>query len=620
MLIITMRNLSKNLLLVVFVFFFASVLFSFLVELETDEIQEVSVNEVARRINDGEVLSIVVSGDMLDVTLNDDSKLSSRKEGETGLVETLRSYGVEAGALRGIELTIKDEGGLKYWLSILIPTLLPLIIIIFIFWWLFRQARGGMNQAFTFGKANLKLTTPEQKKKITFNDVAGLDEAKEELREMIDFLKHPKKFLAVGARIPRGVLLVGPPGTGKTLLARATAGESNVPFFHISASEFVEMFVGVGASRVRDIFQTAKKAAPSIIFIDEIDAIGRQRGAGLGGGHDEREQTLNQILVEMDGFDRDTNVIIIAATNRPDILDPALLRPGRFDRRIVLDMPDIKSREDILKIHANGKPLAKDVELKQVAVRTPGFSGADLANLMNEAAILTARHGRKEVLQEDILNSIEKVMLGPERRSRVISENEKRITAYHEAGHALVAAGIKNTDPVHKVSIVSRGMAGGYTLKLPIEDRHLKTKSQFFADLAVALGGFVSESIVFKDVTTGSSNDIQMATEVAHNLVTRYGMSEKLGPRTFGKTGDLIFLGREISSEKNYSEKVAAQIDAEVNKLITKAMKAAKSIVSRNRKLLDKLAATLIEKEILEQDEFYKIVKRYKLKPVLLGQ
>lgn len=614
-----MRNLSKNLLLVVFVFFFASVLFSFLVELETDEIQEVSVNEVARRINDGEVLSIVVSGDMLDVTLNNDSKLSSRKEGETGLVETLRSYGVEAGALRGIELTIKDEGGLKYWLSILIPTLLPLIIIIFIFWWLFRQARGGMNQAFTFGKANLKLTTPEQKKKIAFNDVAGLDEAKEELREMIDFLKHPKKFLAVGARIPRGVLLVGPPGTGKTLLARATAGESNVPFFHISASEFVEMFVGVGASRVRDIFQTAKKAAPSIIFIDEIDAIGRQRGAGLGGGHDEREQTLNQILVEMDGFDRDTNVIIIAATNRPDILDPALLRPGRFDRRIVLDMPDIKNREDILKIHANGKPLAKDVELKQVAVRTPGFSGADLANLMNEAAILTARHGRKEVLQEDIFNSIEKVMLGPERRSRVISENEKRITAYHEAGHALVAAGIKDADPVHKVSIVSRGMAGGYTLKLPTEDRRLKTKSQFFADLAVALGGFVSESIVFKDVTTGSSNDIQMATEVAHNLVTRYGMSEKLGPRTFGKTGDLIFLGREISSEKNYSEKVAAQIDAEVNKLITKAMKAAKSIVSRNRKLLDKLAATLMEKEILEHDEFYKIVKRYRLKPVLLA-
>ncbi len=614
-----MRNLSKNLLLVVFVFFFASVLFSFLVDLETDEIQEVSVNEVARRINDGEVLSIVVSGDLLEVTLNDDSKLSSRKEGETGLVETLRSYGVEAGALRGIELTIKDEGGLKYWLSILIPTLLPLIIIIFIFWWLFRQARGGMNQAFTFGKANLKLTTPEQKKKMAFDDVAGLDEAKEELREMIDFLKHPKKFLAVGARIPRGVLLVGPPGTGKTLLARATAGESNVPFFHISASEFVEMFVGVGASRVRDIFQTAKKAAPSIIFIDEIDAIGRQRGAGLGGGHDEREQTLNQILVEMDGFDRDSNVIIIAATNRPDILDPALLRPGRFDRRIVLDMPDIKSREDILKIHANGKPLAKDVELKQVAVRTPGFSGADLANLMNEAAILTARHGRKEVLQEDILNSIEKVMLGPERRSLVISENEKRITAYHEAGHALVAAGIKNTDPVHKVSIVSRGMAGGYTLKLPTEDRRLKTKSQFFADLAVALGGFVSESIVFKDVTTGSSNDIQMATEVAHNLVTRYGMSEKLGPRTFGKTDDLIFLGREISSEKNYSEKVAAQIDAEVNKLIMKAMKAAKSIISRNRKLLDKLAATLMEKEILEQDEFYKIVKRYKLKPVLLA-
>ena len=432
-------------------------------------------------------------------------------------------------------------------------------------------------------------------------------------------MKHPKKFLEIGARIPRGVLLMGPPGTGKTLLARATAGESNVPFFHISASEFVEMFVGVGASRVRDLFGIAKKSAPSIIFIDEIDAVGRERGAGLGGGHDEREQTLNQILVEMDGFERDSNVIVMAATNRPDILDSALLRPGRFDRRVILDMPDIRDREEILKIHVKGKPLEKQVDLKVTAVRTPGFSGADIANLVNEAAILAARHSRKVVIQDDFLNSIEKVILGPARKSRVISPKEKEITAYHEAGHALVAAALKDADPVHKVSIVSRGMAGGYTLKLPTEERRLKTKRQFLGDLAVAFGGYAAELLTFKDVSTGSSNDIREATEMAHRLVTQYGMSDKLGPRTFGKTQELIFLGREISTEKDYSENIGNIIDEEVNGFVKKAYDVAKKIVSTHKSVLQAIAKNLMEKETLEQEEFYKIIRSFKLKPVAIS-
>jgi cell division protease FtsH len=402
-------------------------------------------------------------------------------------------------------------------------------------------------------------------------------------------------------------------------LARAVAGESNVPFFHISASEFVEMFVGVGASRVRDLFATAKKAAPSIIFIDEIDAVGRERGAGLGGGHDEREQTLNQILVEMDGFDRNTNVIVMAATNRPDVLDAALLRPGRFDRRVVLDSPDIKDREEILKIHAIGKPLAKDVDLKMVAVRTPGFAGADLANLINEAAIKAARENKKIVDQEDFLSSIEKVMLGPARRSRVISDKEKKVTAYHEAGHALVAAALKDADPIHKVSIISRGMAGGYTIKLPLEETHLRTKTQFLADLAVSFGGYVAEQLVFKDITTGSSSDIKNATDDAHRMVTRYGMSDKLGPRTFGKTQELIFLGREMTTEKDYSEAVGTEIDAEVNKIIEKTLGIAKKIVTTHRAILDKIAKVLMEKETLEQEEFYKIIKSFNLKQINLS-
>jgi cell division protease FtsH len=612
-----MKNVGKNLFLAVAALIFFTFIFSFFFSVNSKENKFLSIGELARKVNEGAVKSILVSGDNLKITLGDGTRAISRKETESSLSETLKNYGVLPEALQKVELDIQEPNDVQYWLGVLIPTLLPIIVMVLIFGWIFRQARTGVNQAFSFGKVNLRLFTPS-KDKVTFKDVAGLKEAKEELEEVVDFLKHPKKFLEIGARIPRGVLLMGPPGTGKTLLARAVAGESNVPFFHISASEFVEMFVGVGAARVRDLFSIAKKSAPSIIFIDEIDAVGRERGAGLGGGHDEREQTLNQILVEMDGFERDTNVIVMAATNRPDILDPALLRPGRFDRRVVLDMPDIADREAILKIHAKGKPLDKSVDLKMVAIRTPGFAGADLANLFNEAAILAARQNHKSISQEDILNSIEKVMLGPARRSRAISAQEKEITAYHEAGHALVAAALKDADPVHKVSIVSRGLAGGYTLKLPTEERRLKTKRQFLADLAVAFGGYAAESLVFKDVSTGSSNDIRQATDLAHRLVTQFGMSDRLGPRTFGKTEELIFLGREIATEKDYAEAVGNIIDEEVNNFINKAFATAKSVVTKYRKALDEIAHALIQKETLEQEEFYKIVKSFNLKPVMI--
>jgi len=577
--------------------------------------ETLGLSALVQKIQDGDVTSLVVKGNEVHVTLADDTKAITQKESEAGITETLSNYGLDLRFLSGVEIEIQHASGFRYWMSILIPSLLPIILLIFLFGWFFRQAKGGMNQAFSFGKANLKLFT-QPKERITFKDVAGLKEAKEELGEIVDFLKDPKRFTDMGARIPRGVLLMGPPGTGKTLLARAVAAEANVPFFHMAGSEFVEMFVGVGSSRARDLFATAKKAAPSLVFIDEIDAIGRERGAGMGGGHDEREQTLNQILVEMDGFDRTTNVIVTAATNRPDILDPALLRPGRFDRRVVLDMPDITDREEILKLHSKNKPFHADVDLHRVAVRTPGFSGADLANLMNESALFAARHNKKEIFQHDILESIEKVMLGPARRSRRTSESEKEITAYHEAGHALVAAALRDADPVQKVSIVSRGMAGGYTIKLPIEERRLKTKTQFLAELAVAFGGYVAELLKFKDVTTGSSNDIQQATAIAHSLVTRYGMSDALGPRSFGKARDLIFLGREISTAKDYSEEVAAKIDAEVHMLIMNAFKLAKKLLAQHQALLEHIAKTLIEKESLEYNDFDKLVKEYKLKPV----
>lgn len=613
-----MKNLSKSFLWIIIVFLGTSLIFSFIMEYQNQEPEKLSINQVAQRIESGEVNSIVVSGNELDIELASGDKAVSKKESESALTETLRNYGVPTESLQAVSIEVKEQSGFKYWASILVPTLLPLIIIVLIFWWMFRRAKGGANQMLNFGKSNLKMATPSKKSKVDFDDVAGLKEAKNELDEVVEFLKEPDKFLKMGARIPTGVLLVGAPGTGKTLMARAVAGESKVPFFHISASEFVEMFVGVGASRVRDVFKTAKKLSPSIVFIDEIDSVGRKRGAGLGGGHDEREQTLNQILSEMDGFEKEDQVIVIAATNRPDILDKALLRPGRFDRQVTFDMPDIKDREEILNIHANDKPLEDDIDLRKVAVRTPGFSGADLENLLNEAAILAARKDKDAIGEEELLNSIEKVMLGPEKTSRVISDKEKKVTAYHEAGHALVAAGLEEADPVQKVSIVARGGAGGYTIKLPTEERRLKTKGQFMAELAVALGGYASETQTFKELTTGSSNDLKKVTKIAEKLVKQYGMSEKLGPRTFGEGDHAVFLGDEITDERDYSEKIAAKIDKEVDNVIEKAFKTAKKILKDNKDTLEEIAETLIEKETLEKEQFEEIIEETDLKPIAL--
>ena len=575
----------------------------------------VGLNDLANDIRAGNVSSITVSGDTITTTLKDKSVTKTKKEADASLSQTLSNYGITPVMLSSIPLQVKDPSGFEYWATLLLPTLLPLIIIGLFLWLMFRQARSGASQALSFGKSNIRLFS-SFKDQVMFNDVAGLQEAKQELTEVVDFLKHPKKYLDIGATIPRGVLLLGPPGTGKTLLARATAGEAGVPFFHISASEFVEMFVGVGASRTRDAFATAKKAAPAILFIDEIDAIGRERGAGLGGGHDEREQTLNQILVEMDGFDRESRVIVLAATNRPDILDSALMRPGRFDRRITLDLPDINDREAILNIHSRNKKLSGKLDLRQVAIRTPGFSGADLANLINEAALLAARNNKKTISQANLYEAIEKVMLGPERRSRVLSKHEKDITAYHEAGHALVAAALKHADPVHKISIIARGRAGGYTIKLPLEEMHLKTKKQFLADLAVAFGGYVAEQQTFGDVSTGAANDIAVASEIARSLVTRYGMSDAFGPIAFGKTQEMIFLGREISQEKNYSETVAAKIDKEIQSIVDKTLKSARHIIKKYKKGLEKIAHTLIKKETIEKEEFDSIIRSLKIKTV----
>lgn len=606
-------NLYKNFFWIVAILFSFALLLSLSYQL-SQPVKEVDIGELVKKINASEISTITVNGDNLQIDLVNGDKLTSRKEPGVGITETLVNYGVTPEKLSSVALKIQEESGLSFWLAIIIPTVLPLIIIGLMFWFITRQARGGINQAFSFGRANVKPSL-SFKDKITFADVAGLEEAKEELLEIVDFLKSPKKYIDMGAKIPRGVLLMGPPGTGKTLLARAVAGEANVPFFHISASEFVEMFVGVGAARTRDAFATAKRSSPAILFIDEIDAVGRERGAGLGGGHDEREQTLNQILVEMDGFDRDTRVIVLAATNRPDVLDQALLRPGRFDRRVILDLPDINERDQILRLHSKGKPLDKEIDFRRVATRTPGFSGADLANVVNEAAIMAAKEGVKIVSQTHLYKSIEKVMLGPERKSRIITEKEKEITAYHEAGHAVAAAGLKDSDPVHKISIVSRGRAGGYTLKLPLEEQRLKTKAQFMADLGVLLGGYASEKLTFGDVSTGASSDLKEASTLARALVTRFGMSD-LGPLTFGKSEELIFLGREITTERNYSEEVAAKIDQEVKKFIDRSYKNASKILSTYKEAVKKVAKTLKEKETLEQDEFYELIKEFNLKPI----
>ena len=607
-----MSRFWKNILWAIVTLLFISFLFSLFAQ-PAKAPTTLNLNQLVDKINAGQVTQIKVNGNDLSITLKDGSQAIAEKEVESGVSETLKNLNVSSTALASVDLEVQNQSGWDYWMSLLLPTLLPLLLFAVIFWYMFRSARSGANQAFNFGRSNLRLST--FKDRITFKDVAGLKEAKEELIEVVDFLKNPKKFLDLGARIPRGILLMGPPGTGKTLVARAVAGESNVPFFYISASEFVEMFVGVGASRTRDAFMTAKRAAPSILFIDEIDAVGRQRGAGMGGGNDEREQTLNQILVEMDGFDRDTRVIVLAATNRPDILDPALMRPGRFDRRAVLDLPDLNDREAILKIHGQGKILEQGVDLRKVAQRTPGFSGADLANLMNEGALIAARENQKVIKQEDLFNAADKVLLGPERKSRVISQKEKEMTAYHEGGHALVAAALKETDPVQKVSIISRGYAGGYTMKLPTEDRHLKTRAQFLADLAMMMGGYASEKLTFGDISTGASNDLKQASELARQLVMKYGMSD-LGPITFGKNEDMLFLGRDIGEGRDYSEKVASEIDVQVRNFLMHAYDTAEKILKVHKAALKKVADTLIEKESLEQDDFYALLKPFKIKQV----
>lgn len=571
---------------------------------------------VASEVKSGKVTKISVSGDDLLVTLKDGQQFSSKKEVEASLTQTLNNYGVSSAELAPVEIEIANQSGWTYWLINLLPFLVPIIFILMFFWYLSRQVRGATMQAFTFGQSKAKIIDPDDtKQKITFKDVAGVKEAKEELLEVVDFLKSPKKFLEIGARIPKGVLLMGAPGTGKTLLARAVAGEAHVPFLYLSGSDFVEMFVGVGASRVRDLFLLAKRLAPSIIFIDEIDAIGRHRGSGIGGGNDEREQTLNQILVEMDGFEPNEKLIVMAATNRPDVLDPALLRPGRFDRRVILDNPDIKDREDILKIYAKKKPLGADVNLSTIAQRTPGFSGADLSNLMNEAAILTAREGRKELTQYDLVRSVEKVMLGPERKSHILSPAEKKITAYHEMGHALVASLLPHSDPVHKVSIISRGHAAGYTLKLPAEDKKLQSRKEFLADLAVSLGGYATEKMIFGDVTTGASNDIAVSTMLARDMVTKYGMSDKLGPVAFDFSGPKLFPGQTLGTERYSSEAVAALVDAEVARLMTEALQTAESLLAKNKKALDDLAQELIKVETLDREDFEKLLLVNGIKP-----
>ena len=602
-----MNNLLKNIAIILLVFLAISGIFA-LYNNPTQKGDEISLSDLVNKINAGEISSIMISHNNLEITSKENQNFIAQKETEAGLTESLKNYGVKTEELQKVNMSIKDSSGTDFLFTTVIPFILPFVFIGIFFWFIMRQAQRGNNQALSFGNSRAKIQDPtKRKEKVTFNQIAGLNEAKTELEEVVEFLRFPKKFENLGAKIPRGVLLLGPPGCGKTLLAKAVAGEANVPFFHISGSEFVEMFVGVGASRVRDLFRQAKKNAPAIVFIDEIDAVGRQRGAGLGGGHDEREQTLNQILVEMDGFDTGDNVIVIAATNRPDVLDPALLRPGRFDRHVTIDSPDIKDREAIIKIHARKKPLEKTVDLHTIAQRTPGFSGADLKNLMNEAAIIAARLNKKSIGMEELIEAIEKVMMGPERKSRVLTEKEKRITAYHEAGHALVAHMLPNADPVHKISIISRGRAAGYTLKLPFEDKHFQSKKEFLDEMAVLLAGYVTEQEIFDDLTTGATNDLERATKIARNLVTRFGMSE-LGPVVWGDKEEMVFLGKEIHESRNYSEEVAAKIDSTVRKFIETAREKALETIRTNKDKLDKISKRLLEKETIEREAFEKLM------------
>jgi len=595
----------------IYVLFFIGIIALIVFNLNKSKAEDtvLTINQLAEEIQSGNISRVVEQENNLTILLKDGiTEKKAVKESEETLVNQLLALGVtpeQLSASNGLKIEVKPPSSLAGFMNVLIY-ILPIIVLGAAFFFIFRQAQGSNNAAMSFGKSRARMFTGDHPT-VTFADVAGIDESKEELREVVEFLREPQKFLALGARIPKGVLLVGPPGTGKTLLAKAVSGEAGVPFFSISGSEFVEMFVGVGASRVRDLFDQAKRNSPCIVFVDEIDAVGRQRGAGLGGSHDEREQTLNQMLVEMDGFDTDTNIIIVAATNRPDILDPALLRPGRFDRRVVLDRPDVKGREEILKVHIKGKPVDPEVELPVVAKSTPGFVGADIENLVNEAAILAARRNKKSISQSEFEESIERVIAGPERKSRLISEEEKRIVAYHEAGHAVVMNALPEADPVQKVSIIARSMAAGYTLALPMDDRTLTPRKKLITDMVGLLGGRAAEEIVFDDITSGASNDIERVTQLARTMVTRLGMSPELGPMVYGQKEEMIFLGREISEQRDYSESVAEKIDLEVRNLVNDSYNKARTLLNKYRKELDLVAQKLLEVETLSRDEFEKI-------------
>lgn len=570
----------------------------------TPQPKDLNLNQLAGQIQAGQVAKLEIDGNDLTITYPDNSIAISRIEPPKTAVEQLLDLGVTPTNLASerLELVIQQPSDFNQIIT-LVTYLLPGLLVVGLIFFMLRQAQGSNNQALSFGKSRARMFTGDQPT-VTFEDVAGVDEAKEELQEIVEFLKEPEKFIALGARIPKGVLLIGAPGTGKTLMAKAVSGEAGVPFFSISGSEFVEMFVGVGASRVRDLFDQAKRHSPCIVFVDEIDAVGRHRGAGLGGSHDEREQTLNQMLVEMDGFDTDTSVIIMAATNRPDILDPALLRPGRFDRRVILDRPDMRGRELILKVHVKGMPLEDNVELKTIAKSTPGFVGADLENLVNEAAILAARRDKKTIGNDEFQEAVERVIAGPERKSRIISEEEKKIVAYHEAGHAVVMHVIPEADPVHKVSIIARGMMGGFTMALPEEDRTLTSRNKIKADMAGLLGGRTAEALVFNDITSGASNDLERVTQLARGMITRLGMSEELGPMVYGQKEELVFLGREIGEQRDYSESIAEKIDNEVRHLVEQAYDRALAILTEYRAQLETIAQRLIEVETLDRSEF----------------
>ncbi|MCB9114409.1 MAG: ATP-dependent zinc metalloprotease FtsH [Caldilinea sp.] len=601
------KRLRSGIIYLLLVLALGAFLYSSLVRRPASNVSDETIASVATLVRNGNVKSIEINGDRLSVATLDGDEIQSRIETDAGLVETLRALGITPEQLAKVDISVANPQFWDTWSGVLIA-ILPLVLLGAFFFFILRQAQGAGNQAFSFGKSRARMFAGDRPT-VTFKDVAGNEEAKQELQEVVEFLKEPQKFASLGARIPKGVLLVGPPGTGKTLMAKAVSGEAGVPFFSISGSEFVEMFVGVGASRVRDLFEQAKKNSPCIIFVDEIDAVGRHRGAGLGGSHDEREQTLNQILVEMDGFDTDTNIIIVAATNRPDILDPALLRPGRFDRRVTMDTPDMRGRRAILDVHVRGKPLAADVDLDVIAKQTPGFAGADLENLVNEAAILAARRNRRSIGNDELQEAIERVIAGPERRSRLITPKEKEIVAYHEAGHAVAMHVLPNHDPVHKVTIVPRGMAGGYTMSMPEDESNLMTREKFRDQLVALLGGRVAEEIRFGDITTGASNDLERVTGMARAMVTQWGMSDRLGPIRYGEREEMMFLNRSFSEHRNYSDKVAQEIDEEVKRLVDEAHERCRQLLTENWEAMQRVSERLLEIETLNAPEFEALMR-----------